>query len=95
MPEADRLAERKAAGLCTACGRDKAEAGRGKCAACAQAAREAEAARRATAAEKGLCEACHTRKRWQGQTRCKTCRDKYLAAQLERDHETQRRRADK
>lgn len=86
MPEAERSAARRAAGLCVTCGVEEAEPGRSRGPACAERAREQAAERRALAAKKGLCEACMSRKRAKGRgNRCAICADKYLAAQLERD----------
>jgi len=86
MPEANRRAERLAAGLCGACGREPHETGKTRCKACADAAAEGARERRAHAAKHGLCEACLRRKRAKGRgNRCAECADKYLPAQLARD----------
>lgn len=88
MPEAARVAERRAAGLCIACGTEDALPGRVRGERCAQTAREAAAERRAEARRAGLCEACMRRKAKPGRgRRCDACADKYLARQLERDRE--------
>ncbi len=85
MPESARIAARREAGLCTACGTGKPAGGRAKCETCLDAARASSASRRERAAAKGLCEACMTRKRVKGRgNRCATCADKYLPRQLER-----------
>jgi hypothetical protein len=85
MPEPTRRAARLAAGLCAACGVEPVVEGQTRCKACAEAAREAAAARRELARKRGLCEACMTAKRAKGKTRCDECAAKYLPAQLERD----------
>lgn len=88
-----RYDDRLAAGLCAECGVAKHQEGRTRCVDCAERARQAAALRREIARRRGLCEACMRTPRAPGRgNRCRPCADKYLRAQLERDHETGRRR---
>jgi len=93
MPEPDRAAERRAAGLCTSCGSEPHVPGRTRCERCLEDARERARERRERAARGGLCEACMRRRRAAGRgNRCAACADRYLARQLDRERE--KRRAD-
>jgi hypothetical protein len=72
MRERARYSERRAAGLCVACGQQPAAAGT-CCVACAAAKRAAEAARRERLRRAGICVDCAREPAASAACRCPTC----------------------
>ena len=75
-------AERKAAGICTKCGKEKAEQGRTMCRKCLDAKSEYERENKVYFKQLGICTRCRKNRAMKGRTTCIECTEKDRARSI-------------